>query len=99
MIVCKVPARNYHGYTLAKVVGETTDTRGHEMVRVRALHGEPWDQAGMCGWAPTSYAKFYPEEIEIVKECKKQSETVTSDKATVSATQTINYSTRSISHD
>ena len=96
MIVCKVPARNYHGYTLAKVIGETTDTRGHVMFRVRALHGEPWDQAGMCGWASTSYAKFYPEEIEIVKECK-QSESVASDKATVSATQTINYSTRSIS--
>jgi len=99
MIVCKVPARNYHGYTLAQVISETKDTRGQKMFRVRALHGEPWDQAGMCGWACTPYAKFYPEEIEIVKECNKQSETVTSDKATVSATQTINYSTRSISHD
>ena len=67
MIICKVPAFNYHGYTLAEVVGQTKDTRGHDMFRVRALHGYPWYDGSMLG---TSTAKFYPQDIEIVKECK-----------------------------
>jgi len=72
MIVCKVPARNYHGYTLAQVISETKDTRGQKMFRVRALHGEPWTDAGFFGYSPTSVATFYPEHIEFVKIEKEQ---------------------------
>jgi len=67
MIVCKAPAVNYHGYALAEVVGEERDTWGQKMVRVRALHGHPWTDAGLFGYSETAYAKFYPEHIEVVE--------------------------------
>lgn len=57
------PARNYHGKTLVRVTGITTDTRGQTMLEVEAVNGAPWDDAGMFGWSPTSRAVFYPEHV------------------------------------
>lgn len=71
MIICKAPAVNYHGYALAEVVGEEQDFWGQKMVKVRALHGAPWCDAGMFGYSTTSMAKFYPEHIEIIKITKE----------------------------
>lgn len=71
MIICKAPAVNYHSYALAEVVGEEQDFWGQKMVKVRALHGAPWCDAGMFGYSTTSMAKFYPEHIEIIKITKE----------------------------
>jgi hypothetical protein len=62
------PARNYHGKTLVRVNGITTDTRGQTMLEVEAVNGKPWDDAGMWGYSPTNRAKFYPEHINAVNE-------------------------------
>jgi hypothetical protein len=75
MIICKAPAINYHGYALAEVIGIAHDTWGQKMVRVRALHGTPWCDAGLFGYSETAYAKFYPRDIEIVEECRKENVT------------------------
>ncbi len=72
MIICKAPAINYHGYALAEVIGEARDTWGRSMVRVRALQGAPWDDAGMFGYSPSSTAKFYPSQIEIIENARKE---------------------------
>ena len=71
-IFVKAPAVNYHGYALAKVIGETHDTWGQSLVRVKALHGEPWTDAGLFGYSPTSMATFYPEHLEVIKIEKEQ---------------------------
>lgn len=66
-MIVKAPARNYEGYVLAKVIGITTDTRGRLMYRLEALQGEPWDDAGMCGWSSTNTRKFYPCALELIE--------------------------------
>jgi len=64
---------------------------GKTIVKVRAIEGKPFVQKDDYGEGSfrsmTAYKNVYPEQLE----------TVTSDKATVSDEQTINYSTRSIS--
>lgn len=62
------PARNYDGKALCKVTGLTTDTRGQMMIAVEAVHGAPWNNAGMWGYSETAHAKFYPEHINLANE-------------------------------
>ena len=71
MIVCRVPAFTPQGYVLAQVIGEKPDSRGQRTIRVRALHGRPWWDAGMFGYSNSDTRAFYPEHVEIVKICSE----------------------------
>jgi hypothetical protein len=64
-MIYRAPCRNYHGYCLVKIVGETKDVRGRDMVIVEALHGNPWDDASHGGWVPTNRRRFYPEHLTL----------------------------------
>ena len=76
-VIVKAPCFSYESYCLAECVGISADAWGTPMIKVRALHGTPWTDAGFFGYTPTNRAKFYPEHLTKV-------ETVAFAEATVS---------------
>lgn len=63
--IVRAPAKTYHGYCLAECKRIVKDTRGREMIEVRALHGTPWSDASHGGYCPTATARFYPDQLTI----------------------------------
>jgi hypothetical protein len=61
-----VPNRNtYDMFTEVRVVGETKDLRGQQMVRVQALSGKPWwDKDGFTFSEQNFYPEFIKERVE-----------------------------------
>lgn len=64
----KVPCRNFEGYTIARIVRETTDRHGQKVVEVEALKGNPWSEYSHGGWCQTNKRRFYPEALKRIEE-------------------------------
>lgn len=71
-MIYRAPCKNYHGYTLVRIMRQTHDLRGQLTLEVEALNGEPWSEYTMGGYCPTNRRSFYPEHLELDPELNEK---------------------------
>ena len=62
------PEPSFHGkpFDLLEVESKI-DKLEARYIRLTDVEPLPWDDAGLFGYSPTAYAKFYPSEIEVIE--------------------------------